>query len=114
MIARIWHGWTSAENADSYEALLQSEVFPGIAAKNVKGYRGIQLYRRMLPTGEVEFLTIMQFDSLDAVKAFAGEDHEVAYVPAKPRRLLQAFDQRATHYELRESLADGGKGPPER
>ena len=46
MIARIWHGWTSPENADAYEALLKAEIFPGIAAKGVEGYRGIRLLRR--------------------------------------------------------------------
>lgn len=73
MISRIWHGWTTLENADAYERLLRTEIFPAIASKNVSGYRGIQLLRRPLGS-EVEFITIMQFDSLDAVKQFAGEE----------------------------------------
>lgn len=101
MIVRIWHGWTKPETADVYENLLKTEIFPGIAAKGVAGYRGIQLLRR--PVGdEVEFATIMWFDSLEAVKAFAGADYETAYVPEKARRVLARFDARSQHYELRE------------
>ena len=66
MIFRIWHGWTTPENADRYEALLKEEIFPGIASKNISGYRGIQLLRRHL-NNEVEFMTIMQFESFEAV-----------------------------------------------
>jgi heme-degrading monooxygenase HmoA len=78
MISRIWHGWTTPENADVYENLLITEIFPTIASKGVSGYRGIQLLKRQLP-GEVEFITIMRFDSLEAVKQFAGEDYEKSY-----------------------------------
>ncbi len=103
MIARIWHGWTRPENADRYETLLKTEIFPGIAAKRVAGYRGIRLLRR--PAGEeVEFVTVMWFDGWDAVKAFAGADYETAYVPAKAREVLARFDERSRHYELRERL----------
>ena len=80
MIGRIWHGWTKPDNADSYERLLKEEIFPGIAAKKVAGYRGIQLFRRPLEN-EIEFITIMWFDSWDAVRHFAVEDFEKAYVP---------------------------------
>jgi heme-degrading monooxygenase HmoA len=90
------------ENADAYEALLKTEIFPGISAKGVQGYRGIRLLRRALDQ-EVEFVTIMWFDSWQAVKAFAGDDHETAYVPAKARQVLKRFDERSQHYEVRES-----------
>ena len=79
-------------------------MFPGIAAKGVPGYRGIQLFRRAVDT-EVEFITIMWFDSLEAVKRFAGEDYEKAYVPAKARELLARFDDYSQHYDVREQLA---------
>ena len=101
MIGRMWHGWTSLENADTYERLLKEDIFPGIAAKHVAGYKGIQLFRRPLDQ-EVEFLTIMWFDSWEAVKQFAGEDYERAYVPEQARAGLARFDARAQHYELRE------------
>ena len=102
MIARLWHGWTTPENADAYERLLKTEIFPGISAKGVGGYRGIELLRRPLGD-EVEFVTIMWLDSWEAVKAFAGEDHEAAYVQAAARKVLARFDSRSQHYEVRES-----------
>ena len=73
------------------------EIFPGIEARAVKDYRGISLVKRDLGD-EVEFVTIMWFDSLAAVKAFAGEDYELAVVPPKARKLLARFDQRSAHY----------------
>jgi hypothetical protein len=99
MIARIWHGWTSPLNADAYESLLRDEIFVGIAGRQIAGYRGIQLLRRR-EGEEVEFVTLMQFDSIDAVAEFAGEDYEAAVVPDKARTLLQRFDARSAHYEV--------------
>jgi len=100
MISRIWHGWTSSENADAYEALLKEEIFVGIQDRRISGYRGIHLFRREVGH-EVEFVTLMWFDSLDAVRIFAGEDYQVAVVPPKARLLLKRFDQRSQHYEVR-------------
>lgn len=103
MIGRIWHGWTTLENADSYEQLLKSEIFKGIAAKDVPGYRGITLLKRQ--TGaEMEFITFMLFDSLEAVRQFAGEEYEQAYVPVAARKILKRFDERSQHYEVREQI----------
>ena len=103
MIGRIWHGWTVPENADAYEALLKSEIFTGIQNRRIDGYRGIQLFRRELGH-ESEFVTIMWFDSLDAVRSFAGEDYEVAVVPPKARALLARFDPRSQHYEVKAEM----------
>lgn len=100
MIARIWHGWTTPANADTYEALLRDEIFEGIQGRQIKGFRGIQLLRRAR-ADEVEFITIMRFDSLEAVREFAGEDYEACVVPPKARELLSRFDQRSQHYDLR-------------
>lgn len=103
MIGRIWHGWTTPDNADVYENLLKTEIFPGIASKGVQGYRGIQLFRR--PLGEeVEFITIMWFDSLEAVKQFAGQDYEKSYVPDIAKNVLSRHDERSQHYEIKESI----------
>lgn len=99
MISRIWHGWTSYENAESYQSLLQTEILTGIARRQIAGYRGSHLLRRDLD-GEVEFVTILWFDSLAAVRNFAGEDYEAAVVPAKARQLLSRFDERSAHYEV--------------
>ncbi len=103
MIERIWHGWTTHENADVYENLLRTEIFPGIASKNIPGYRGIRLLRRPLDE-EVEFITIMRFGSLDDVIGFVGEDYEKSYVPPKAREVLARFDDRSQHYEVREQI----------
>ncbi len=103
MITRIWHGYTSRENARAYEELLKTEVFIEIKNKQVEGYKGIQLLRREL-NDEVEFITIMQFTSLDAVKAFAGEEYEKSYVPAAARRILKRFDEKAQHYDRKLEL----------
>jgi len=106
MIGRTWHGWTSLQNADAYERLLRSEIFTGIVGRNIPGFSGIHLLRRR--DGElVEFMTLMWFDSLDAVRTFAGNDYEVAVVPPKARQLLQRFDQRSRHFELIESRTGG-------
>lgn len=98
MITRVWHGWTSRANAAVYENLLRSEIFTGIANRRIAGYRGISLCRRELEE-EVEFVTIMWFDSLDAVRAFAGEDYARAVVPPKARAVLRRFDEVSAHYE---------------
>jgi heme-degrading monooxygenase HmoA len=101
MIGRIWHGWTTPANADVYEKLLKEEIFTGIQGREIPGFREIQLLRRSVGD-EVEFVTIMWFDDLDAVRTFAGEDYEVAVVPPKARQVLAHFDQRSQHYEIRE------------
>jgi heme-degrading monooxygenase HmoA len=103
MISRVWHGWTTSANADAYESLLKSEIFTGIKNRQIAGYRGIHLFRRNL-ADEVEFVTVMWFDSMEAVQTFAGEDYEVAVVPARARALLSRFDQRSQHYEVKAEM----------
>lgn len=103
MISRIWHGYTYPENADIYENLLKSEIIVGIKNRNIPGFREIQVFRRELGN-EVEFVTVMWFDSLNAVRAFAGEDYEVAVVPKKARAVLSRFNERSQHYEVREQV----------
>ena len=100
MIGRIWHGWTTPQNADAYDALLREEIFVGIKGRRIPGFREIQLFRRNIGA-EVEFVTIMWFDSLDAVRTFAGEDYEQCVVPPAARAILSRFDERSQHYEVR-------------
>jgi len=100
MVGRIWHGYTTFDNADNYESLLREEIFTGIRDRNIKGLNGIQLLRRQLDT-ETEFITIMWFDSLASVTEFAGDDYEVAVVPEKARIILKRFDERSQHYDIR-------------
>jgi hypothetical protein len=103
MIGRIWHGYTTRENANNYESLLKEEIFIGIRNRQIPGFQEIQLLRRELDE-EVEFITIMWFDSIDAVRTFAGTDYEIAVVPPKARAILKRFDERSQHYEIRERL----------
>lgn len=107
MIVRIWHGWTTPKNADIYEALLKEEIFVGIQDRHIPGFKKIELLRREAGE-EVEFVTIMRFDSLDAVRVFAGEDYEACVVPPKARAVLAHFDLRSQHYEVRaERIGEG-------
>jgi antibiotic biosynthesis monooxygenase (ABM) superfamily enzyme len=100
MIVRIWHGWTSPADADAYESLLKAEIFVAIGNRKIPGYYGIRLLRRPVE-GEVEFVTIMTFNGLEAIRRVAGEDCQKAVVPPKARVLLARFDERSQHYEVR-------------
>ena len=99
MISRIWHGWTSHEHAAAYQSLLESEILPGIASRQIEGYHGAHLLRRSLGS-EVEFVTVLWFESLDAVRSFAGGDYEAAVVPFEARALLSRYDDRSAHYHV--------------
>jgi antibiotic biosynthesis monooxygenase (ABM) superfamily enzyme len=98
-VCRLWRGWTRLENAAAYERTVRGQVIPGIEARRIPGFLGIDLMKRDLG-GEVEFQTLMWFDSLDAIKAFTGEDYSVSHVPEAARALLSRFDERAAHYEV--------------
>ncbi len=100
-IKRIWHGWTTPENAEKYESLLHDEVFPSIEAKKISGFRRIELLRRNWGD-EVEFTTIMTFDSLQNVIDFQGKDYQRCYVPDAAQRVLKRWDQTSAHFEVRE------------
>ena len=103
MIGRLWRGWTTRENADAYATLLQMTVLPGI--HRVQGYRGAFLLRREVGD-EVEFTTLTLFTSMEAVRAFAGKDHELAVIPTEGRNLLERCDERAAHFDVL-SLPEG-------
>ena len=100
MILRLWRGWTTPENADRYEELIRTTIFPGILARSIAELEGLELFRRPLET-EVEFMTLMRFTSWDAVKAFAGPNWEGSVVPPAARAVLARFDEKATHTERR-------------
>ena len=99
-IKRIWHGWTTPENADLYEDLLNSEVFPSIEAKRIPGYRSIELLRRDLDD-EVEFITIMTFDSIQNVIDFQGDDYQRCYVPDVAQKVLKRWDKISSHFGVK-------------
>ena len=107
MIVRFWRGWTTPENEPRYQDVLQNHVMPGIKERQIKGLRGWHLTKRPI-TGdnrepEIEFCTVMWWDSVDAIKAFVGEDYEVAHVPDIAKAVLKRFDQRVRHNEVFEA-----------
>src|SRR5438309_6314507 len=99
MIARIWHGWTKAADAAAYEQMLREEIFPGIAEQKIPGYCGAELFIRQ-DDDEVEFVTLLRFDSMDAVKKFAGADEDKPVIYPKAEALLTRMDQRSRHYRI--------------
>jgi antibiotic biosynthesis monooxygenase (ABM) superfamily enzyme len=99
MICRVWRGWTTRENAEAYEHVVRGEVIPGIEARRIPGFRHIDLMKRDIGE-EVEFQTLMWFDSFDAIEAFMGEDYSMSHVPTAARAVLERFDERAVHYEV--------------
>jgi heme-degrading monooxygenase HmoA len=98
MIVRIWRGWAAnSATADLYEDFLRAMFLPSIHA--IEGYHGASVLRRTLAGGEVEFTTLTRFESLESIRAFAGEDYEAAHVAPRARELLARFDARCQHFE---------------
>lgn len=98
-IKRVWHGWTTKENADNYQKVLMEVVLPGIEAKKISGYRNIEVLRKEHEC-EVEFVTIMTYESLEDVIGFQGKDYKKCYVPDIAQALLKRWDKEAAHYDL--------------
>jgi heme-degrading monooxygenase HmoA len=97
VIARVWRGWTTREDADGYEGHLKPELLPGLS--KVAGFRGSYLLRGVAGD-EVEFVTIILWDSIEAVRAVAGADYERAVIPEERKKYLQRFEERAAHFEV--------------
>jgi antibiotic biosynthesis monooxygenase (ABM) superfamily enzyme len=98
MIARIWHGWTKHQDAKTYEDLLRGEIFPSIAARRIEGYGGAELFTRE-NGDEVEFVTLLRFDSMDAVTEFAGPDTSKPVIYPEAEALITRMEQ-ARHYRV--------------
>ena len=98
MIARLWRGWTKRADAKAYEEMLRNEIFPSIAVRNIKGYRSAELFIRE-DGDEVQFVTLLRFDSMDAVKEFAGADESKPVIFSKAERLIARMEQ-ARHYRI--------------
>jgi hypothetical protein len=96
MITRLWRGWTSTENADAYERFLLDELFPSM--RDIDGFEGADVLRRA-EHGEVAFVTLTRFASLEAIRAFAGDDPEVPVLEPPALALLSRYDERAQHFE---------------
>jgi hypothetical protein len=107
MICRMWRGWTSSANADAYDAYLKNELFPRVKTElDRSGYRGFHVLR-CDRGNEVEFVTMLWFDSLDAVRGFAGANYDTPVISEKARRLLSRSADRCDHYELSGSAEPG-------
>lgn len=102
-IIRTWKGWTTLENASAYESMLVNEVFPTVKKNGVTGLEKVSISTKT-KMDEVEFFLTLQFDSLDAVKLFAGENYKYAYIPENAKRVLKRYDKTAEHYELKKEL----------
>jgi hypothetical protein len=109
MIARVWRGWTAHQNADALEAVLRTQSIPSLLAKNIAGLRETQILR-LERLGETEFIMMLWFDDMDAVRALAvarglpEEDYEKAVISLAARELLRRFDSKVEHYEVRDAL----------
>jgi hypothetical protein len=102
-IIRTWKGWTTKENAPIYENMLINEVFPAVKKNGVTGLEKVSISTKEFKN-EVEFFLVLQFNSLDSVKIFAGENYETAYIPDNAKKVLLRYDASASHYELRGEL----------
>jgi antibiotic biosynthesis monooxygenase (ABM) superfamily enzyme len=98
MIARIWHGYTKPEHADIYEAMLKPELLPGM--NKIPGYKGGIVLRRVLDD-EIEFITIMVWESVEKLQAVAGPNYAVAIIPEDRLKYLSRYDKQSAHYEIR-------------
>jgi len=111
MIIRVWHGWTTPEGADAYQKVLSEQVLPMIEGYTMPGFRGIKMMRRDRVdengVADVEFATLMEFDDLDSVKAFVGDDIETAHVPDIAQAVLKRWDTRVVHYEGAAAVRNG-------
>lgn len=103
MINRLWYGWTTPENANAFETMLRTDILPEISARKLPGYQGAQIMRRDTPD-ESEFVTMLSFDSSDAIRLFAGEKLEVALVPESVQGILLRYSSVAYHYEVKADL----------
>jgi antibiotic biosynthesis monooxygenase (ABM) superfamily enzyme len=96
MITRLWRGWTTTENADPYERFLLGDLFPSM--RRIAGFRGADVLRRV-DGAEVAFVTLTRFDSLEAIRAFAGDDYETPVLEPEALALLSRYEQRALHFD---------------
>jgi len=96
MIARLWHGYTTKENADTYEKMLKTTILPGI--HRIAGYKGAYMLRKD-QGAEVEFITVTLWESMEAVRQFAGPDYEKSVIAPEAARVLSRHDHKSVHYQ---------------
>ena len=97
MIARVWRGATLAEHGDEYAEYLEETGLRD--ARKIDGVRGTLVLRRQR-SGYTEFETILLFDSMDDVVAFAGDEYELAVFFPEDERYLVERDLEVRHFEV--------------
>jgi heme-degrading monooxygenase HmoA len=97
MVVRVWRGQATRENAPKYYRHVTGKVFPEL--KGLAGHKGAFLLQRETGAG-VEFLAVTLWESLEAIRAFAGPDAEVAVVEPAAQAVLADFDGFARHFTL--------------
>lgn len=97
MIGRFWRGWATVENARAYEELFRKRILPGL--RGIDGFVDAYVLRKDLEE-EAEITTITLFESMEAIRAFAGEDPTRAHVTPEARRLLSRFEDTVDHYNV--------------
>jgi heme-degrading monooxygenase HmoA len=105
MISRHWKGVAKPGYAESYIQHLRHDTFPSLA--RIPGFVRASILRRVVETG-TEFQIVTVWESLTAIKAFAGEDPETAVVPTVVREMLTTYDERVVHYEVADNFAPKG------
>jgi quinol monooxygenase YgiN len=102
VISRLWRARCAPEHAEAYETLLLTKILPELDKAN--GCLGAYVMRRQAGD-EIEFAVLHLFESLTAIKAFAGDTYEVAVVPTEARTLLASFEPVAQHFDVRATPA---------
>jgi heme-degrading monooxygenase HmoA len=97
MIARMWRGFALPEKADDYVGHLQRSVAPEL--HQIAGFRGVYLLRRQ-SADEVEFVVLTLWESMDAIRQFAGDHPEAAVVAPAAQALFREYDPTVKHYEI--------------
>ena len=97
MIGRLWHGWTTRGDADAYEEFLRDEMFPRLEL--IDGYRGGYVMRREHPDS-VEFATLTNWESMDAIRVWAGDLYDTPVIEPEAARLLWHYQDRVAHFEM--------------
>lgn len=97
MISRNWRGLAKAEEADNYIRHLQKDTFPQLS--HIPGFVSASILCRPIAQG-VEFVIVTTWESMDAIRQFAGESEDVAVVPLAVQAMMVEYDAMVAHYEI--------------
>jgi heme-degrading monooxygenase HmoA len=97
MIVRVWRGWAAQAKSGDYPAHFRRAVLPELRA--TEGFLGATLMREDR-AGEIEFVVMTRWASLDAIRAFAGETLDRAVVEPGAVAALERFDETVRHYDV--------------